>query len=565
MEINRELKGKVGIEYCRKSTESEERQAFSLEDQHTVNQKTIKRHGIKIKKVLRESRSAKKRGRPLFNEMITGIEEGKYEVIVAWALNRLSRNSVDGALLIELMDEGKLFAIVTQGKVYHNTGEDKLLLSIEFGLSKKYSDDLSPAVKRGMYSKLARGWWPGCPKRGYLNIRRGEEVVQVIDEERFPLLRKAIELYLTGPYSVSGVLDILNNKWGYRTRKTAHLGGTKLCKSSLYKMLNDPYLYGKWVWGGQEVKMHESLPRLATEGKYWQIQSLLGRRGVPRPKTHKDLPYRGLIKCACGCSVVPYIKEKKLASGETKTYYYASCSRKKPDAHCKQPQIPLHELESQISELLDKITVSDMFFNWAVKWLKKDHEIETEEQSQVLNNLNRALERNQSRLNNLLDVRLDSDISPEVYASKKAELKKERESLQRGLRSLETRTDDWATLSEKTFNFARYAKYRFEHGTFAEKTTILRNLGSNFVLKDRKLSLNLRKELVILKENRQFVGEETFRLEPQENAYVTAQGSPTEALIQKWSGTADSNREPLRPKRSALPIAPVPASSLRSM
>ena len=26
----------------------------------------------------------------------------------------------------------------------------------------------------------------------------------------------------------------------------------------------------------------------------------------------------------------------------------------------------------------------------------------------------------------------------------------------------------------------------------------------------------------------------------------------------KWSGTPDSNREPLRPERSALPIAPVP-------
>ena len=317
-------------------------------------------------------------------------------------------------------------------------------------------------------------------------------------------------------------------------------------------MFNDPYLYGKWVWGGKETEMHESLPRLATEDEYWQIQSLLGRRGVPRPKTHRDIPYRGMIKCTCGCSVVPYVKEKKLTSGETKTYYYASCSRKKPHIKCEEPQIPLHKLESQISELLNKITISDQFFRWAVAWLKKDHEIETKEQSQVLKNLNRELERNQARLNNLLDVRLDDDISSEVYASKKAELRKGRKGLQREIKSLEARTDDWATLSEKTFEFARYAKYHFEAGDYAVKTGILRDLGSNFILKDRKLNLDLRNELVILKESLEYVGEKVFGLEPAENAYVTAQGRPTEALIQKWSGWWDSNPRSPRPKRGAL-------------
>jgi site-specific DNA recombinase len=121
--VNKDIKGRKTIEYCRKSTESEDRQVFSLDDQHEINKKTAERYDLKVIKVYKESASAKQRGRPLFNEMVTLIEEEKAEIILTWALNRLARNAVDGALLIELMDQNKLFAIVTPGKVYYNSGE----------------------------------------------------------------------------------------------------------------------------------------------------------------------------------------------------------------------------------------------------------------------------------------------------------------------------------------------------------------------------------------------------------------------------------------------------------
>src|SRR3989344_8304848 len=212
--VNKDIQNKNGIEYCRKSTESEDRQAFSLKDQHDVNLKVAERYGVKVKKSLQESMSAKKRGRPFFNEMVAGVESGKYEVIICWALNRLARNSVDGAMLIELMDNKKLHAILTPGKVYYNSGDDKLLLQIEFGLAKKYSDDLSPTIKRGMHSKAQRGWWPSLPKLGYLNmVTNYEEVKQIADPERFPLLRKAVDCYLTGNYSVEDIVTFLNEDW----------------------------------------------------------------------------------------------------------------------------------------------------------------------------------------------------------------------------------------------------------------------------------------------------------------------------------------------------------------
>jgi DNA invertase Pin-like site-specific DNA recombinase len=266
--VNKEIKNNMGFEYCRKSTESEDRQVYSLEDQHSVNLKIAASYEIKIKKTYTESKSAKIRGRPEFNAMVSAIEKGKNSVIVCWNLNRLARNAVDGAVLIELMDLKKLSAIVTPGKVYYNSGEDKLLLQIEFGLAKKYSDDLGPAVMRGMLSKIKRGWWPGKPKPGYLNKKERGEIIQIVDDGRFLLLRKAIELFLNGS-TVQNIVDTLNDKYGYRTVSTAYTGNRPLSLSSFYRILNDPFYYGLMIWNGEECAVSSELPRLMSEDEYW--------------------------------------------------------------------------------------------------------------------------------------------------------------------------------------------------------------------------------------------------------------------------------------------------------
>jgi len=514
--VNREIAGKKTIEYCRKSTESEDKQIFSLEDQHLINKKTAERYNLKLIRIFKESASAKKRGRPLFNEMIKMIEERKANVILTWALNRLARNAVDGALLIELMDQGLLFAIITPGKIYYNSGDDKLLLQIEFGLAKKYSDDLSPTIKRGMHSKAQRGFWPGTLKLGYMNIHQpGEEPKTAPDPERFPLLRKAIDLFLTGNYSVNDILRILNDRWGFRTRKSKRLGGKKLSKSVFYQFLRDPFYYGEFKWGTETYKLHPSIPRLITEEEYWKIQELLGRKGVKRPKKYFELPYRGLFKCGeCGRTWLPYIRAKKLKNNQIKEYPYIRCNHNPLKYNCHQKQMSLDDLEKQISKILEMITIPKEFCDWAIKWLKEEHREESSNQLIFLKNLNYELEKNQIKLNRALDLHLEGLISKEEYLKKKEELEKEREEIKKELATLNNRTFDWISLVEKTFNFAKNVKIHFDNGDADTKTAIVRSLGSNFYIKDGKVLIELSKPFLILKENHEALKNEVKNIEP---------------------------------------------------
>lgn len=533
--VNKDIQNKRGIEYCRKSTESDDRQAFSLQDQYNVNLKVAERYGIKLGEPLEESMSAKRRGRPDFNKMVAGIESGKYEVIVCWALNRLARNSVDGAMLIELMDVKKLHAILTPGKVYYNSGDDKLLLQIEFGLAKKYSDDLGPTVLRGMHSKLKRGWYPGPAKPGYSNKKEKGEIIQKVDEERFPLLRKGIEMYLEGS-SVTHVLDILNNKWGYRTLSTEKTGNKPLSLSSFYRILNDSFYYGKIVWNGEEDELDISVPRLMTEKEFWDIQRRLGAKGVSRPSVHKDIPYRGILKCLeCGSSIITYPKNKRLANGNTVTYLYAKCSNKN---HCSQKHISVEKLEKQLKDILKTVEISKDFHDWFLKWLKHDHQVETTDTETMLQRIDAQIEMQYKRRNNLVEMRLNSELSDEnEYKTKRAEIEAEIKRLEKERAGVKYHSDDWIKRAEKRIHYALYATDKLEHGDYIEKSGVLCDLGSNFLINNGLLLADVEPMLQLFQKNHEIVNKDLVGFELEDKLLLKENSE----ILDSWLGDRDSN------------------------
>jgi len=182
------------IIYCRKSSESEERQVLSIESQIKELKELADRHNYVVSETLTESRSAKQPGRPVFDAMMETINKTAVKGIIAWKLDRLARNATDGSYLIDALEEGRIQEIITPEKTYCNTSNDKFSLLIELCMAKKYVDDLSDNVKRGNRMKLEKGWLPGLPPLGYLNEPQERTIIK--DPERFSLIRKMWRGYL---------------------------------------------------------------------------------------------------------------------------------------------------------------------------------------------------------------------------------------------------------------------------------------------------------------------------------------------------------------------------------
>ena len=101
------------IIYCRKSTDTDDKQVLSLESQQNELKRIVERDNLQVVDILTESRSAKAPGRPFFDQMLNLIEKGKADAILCWKVDRLTRNPVDGGKLQWLLQNGKIKEIKT--------------------------------------------------------------------------------------------------------------------------------------------------------------------------------------------------------------------------------------------------------------------------------------------------------------------------------------------------------------------------------------------------------------------------------------------------------------------
>ena len=156
------------IKYClyaRKSSESDERQAMSIDSQIKEMQTVAKRENLLIKEIRDESHSAKQSSqRPVFNQLIIDIEQGEFSGILTWAPDRLSRNAGDLGKLVDLMDQEKLVQIKTYSQTFSNNPNEKFLLMILCSQAKLENDNRGINVKRGLRAQCEMGWTPrGSP------------------------------------------------------------------------------------------------------------------------------------------------------------------------------------------------------------------------------------------------------------------------------------------------------------------------------------------------------------------------------------------------------------------
>ncbi|MFH1182738.1 MAG: recombinase family protein [Candidatus Moraniibacteriota bacterium] len=181
--------------YARKSSESEERQVLSIDSQTKEMLHLAERESLNIIDIRRESHSAKDSGqRPVFNELIEDIKRKRFNGILTWAPDRLSRNAGDLGSLVDLMDSGGLKEIRTYGQVFTNSPNEKFLLMILGSQAKLENDNRGINVKRGLRMKCEMGLWPTCAPTGYINIRNDEKKCVVVpDPERSTVIKKMFE------------------------------------------------------------------------------------------------------------------------------------------------------------------------------------------------------------------------------------------------------------------------------------------------------------------------------------------------------------------------------------
>lgn len=399
------------ILYARKSSESEDRQALSIDSQISELLKLAEREDRKVDKIFKESMSAKKIGRPIFNEMLEYIEKQKDCVVFAWKVDRLTRNIFDGAKIIELLENGNIKEIRTIDKVIVDNPIDKFMLSIDFGVGKKYSDDLSVNVKRGNRAKLEKGEWPSFAPFGYLNEKISKTII--IDPEREKFVRKMFQLYATGTRSLKTIQNILY-KEGLRS-----LGGRKVGKSTIHRVLQNPFYYGVMLRDGKYY--HGKHEPIISKQLFDQAQDVLLGKLHSKKQKH-FFAYRGFMTCSvCGCALTA---DKKKGH----TYYY--CTNGKGNCEQRKKYLRSEKVDNLIADVLGKLKFDKEFIEISYLAAKEKLAKRKDNAEDIAGNIKKRLKMNAERQNKLLDRHLDNLVNEDAYKAKLKELEKDKINLE---------------------------------------------------------------------------------------------------------------------------------------
>jgi site-specific DNA recombinase len=471
--------------YCRKSTESEERQAFSIDSQYAEIQRAFgSLADVEIVGVYREAASAKAPGRPLFDEMIECIENGDAEGILAWHPDRLARNSVDGGKIIYLLDCKVVKALRFVTLTFENNPQGKFMLSITFGYSKHYVDALSENVKRGNRTKIERGWRPNQAPLGYLNDKETKTVVK--DPIHFPLIRRMYELMLTGTYGPKEIALKARDEWGFITPKKKRIGGKPLALSSMYKILSNPFYAGIIVWAGQRFPgKHEPVVSI---DEFERVQRLLGRPGRPQPKKQR-FAFTGMMRCG-DCGLMITAENKVNRHGYRYTYYH--CTKRRLVPKCPQPCIEVRALEQQIVQLLDGIYVPPGIHRIVAKQLRESALQEEEQLRARTQSIERSIREAGEQLNELTGLRLRNLLPDEEFLARRGKLQQEQMRLGQERDRAQNDVNRFEPVEDVLF-FRNRATEWFRRGDREAKRLILETVGSNLTLKNKILSIQARK------------------------------------------------------------------------
>jgi len=481
--------------YARKSTESEDRQAASIESQLHWAVKRCAELGLRDPTILKESQSAKTPGRPEFARMVALIEQGEVDTVVCWKADRLSRNARDGGTVLWLLESRKLTQIITSDRTYTADSDSLFMLALELGMSAKYSQDLSKNIRRGIEAKLRRGEWSFAAPLGYKNVRlTADRATLAVDEDIAPYIQQLFERAATGNYSLSDLVRLTRDKWKLRIpRRRPNSTPRGISHTTVDHILHNPFYYGKLVVKG-ETYAGAHTPLISKE-LFDLVQRSMKRRGktAPRPKRNV-FALGGLLWCArCGRRLSGYRKVKK--NGREHVYYVCS---NKIRGRCTQPLVHESGVFRELSRELFRAAVrpDDYEEGALVLAAMRDREAQTIEETKA--RAQAALREVDVQQKQLLNLLLEGVVARGDYEVKRRELE--------GERSEATLTIATAGLAhgEKFDRAAAFltalvdADKTFDSSTAEERQRLLRTLGFDLKASGDKVLVNAAKPAAAL-------------------------------------------------------------------
>jgi Site-specific recombinases, DNA invertase Pin homologs len=347
--------------YARYSTENQ-REA-SIEDQLRLCRERAQREGWQIIETYADAAisGASMILRPGIKSVLADAQRGRFDIVMAEALDRLSRDQEDiAALFKRLRFAGVRIVTLSEGTV------DELHVGLKGTMNALFLRDLAAKIKRGQIGRVVNGYSAGGLSYGYRVVKkldeRGEPIrgLREVDDEQAKVIRRIFREFASGmsarmiaaSLNRDGVPSPTGATWGASTIN----GNLKRRSGFLY---NEAYIGLLVVNRVQMVKDPETGRRVFRPNppEQWQVvevphlrivsdelwdaaqarKKLYGGTRLHERRRPKHM-FSGLVRCGC-CGASYTIKNRE----------QLACAAHREKGTCTNGRtIRVSELESRI-------------------------------------------------------------------------------------------------------------------------------------------------------------------------------------------------------------------------
>ncbi|MEV6965600.1 recombinase family protein [Hamadaea sp. NPDC051192] len=326
--------------YTRRSTD-DEHQPFSIEAQTArLDAYVASQPGWEIAERFTDDATGSTLDRPGLQRALLAAKAGRYDTLLVYRLDRLTRRIRDLAYLMEELEKIDVHFRSATEPFDTSSAAGRMLVQMLGVFAEFEREVLIDRTRNGMERKAARGKWTGgTVPYGYQLDR--ERDAPAPDLAEAPIVSQIFTSYARDRIGTRTIADKLNQR-GIRTRFGKPWSGV-----TVGNMLSNQVYVGDKVFG--DITTPDAHPAIVSRELFAEVQQILavrGEVGSKRRASNTDYDLTGLITCPdCGQK---YIGTS--ARGRSRIYRYYTCfSRVRYGRHgCNGPRLPADELDDAV-------------------------------------------------------------------------------------------------------------------------------------------------------------------------------------------------------------------------
>ncbi len=289
------------VAYMRVSTERQAEEGNGLESQkRDILDYCSKNELIVTDWYVDDGYTGANMNRPELQRLVTDCKHKRISCVVAFKLDRLSRNMIDGLYMIEkiFQPNSVQFKCVHDSVSYDSPMEQAYtqMMAVFAQLDK---NTMMLRMRGGMLERVKQGYWPGGGNTPYCYSYSKDQGILIPISERAEQARKGLELFISG-YSDARIKEICGFKLESVVRKvlTSEVNiGMIPYKGKIYQGLHEPIFNKERFELAQQLRKSRSLNKASC---------------ITEPSLLTGLCYCGV----CGCAM----RYQKWTHGKHKIY-----------------------------------------------------------------------------------------------------------------------------------------------------------------------------------------------------------------------------------------------------